>query len=49
MSKDRIPPTRHKLEEARAHWVAPKLNHFRAGDAEAGASIGPDGPETGNS
>ena len=48
-NQDRNPQSNEMPNEARVHWVAPKLNLFRAGDAQAGASVGPDGPETGTS
>ncbi len=43
-------PNNARTEESRpAHWVAPKLTLLSAGAAEAGTTVGPDGPETGNS
>jgi hypothetical protein len=41
------PSTEASKTPPAAHWVAPKLHHFRAGEAEAGVTTGPDGPETG--
>jgi hypothetical protein len=46
-NQDHKPETPAISTNERAHWIAPRLTQFRAGEAEAGASVGPDGPETG--
>ncbi|HEX8621083.1 MAG TPA: hypothetical protein VF718_03860 [Allosphingosinicella sp.] len=46
-NQDRNPRPQVTPTEERLHWIAPKLQQFRAGEAQAGVTSGPDGPETG--
>ena len=46
-NQDHNPRSDESPKESRAHWLAPKLNQVRAGEAQAGTTVGPDGPETG--